>query len=140
MGDKAEQDNKILVLPCSGIGKAYGEMARQAAYALMEDFYPDKVITICLAKLMIGDTDALNLVKNNMVFTIDGCASDCARKNVESTGKKVDHSVRVINIFKHHKDLRPTGVLELGEPGFKLVHFLAEDLAKEIDCLAKKED
>jgi uncharacterized metal-binding protein len=140
MEDKAEKGNKVLVLPCSGIGKAYGEMARQAAYTLIEDFYPDQVITTCLAKLMIGDPDAVNLVKNNTVFTIDGCASDCARKNVESTGKKVDHSVRVINIFKHHKDLRPTGVLDLGEPGFKLVQFLAEDLAKEIDCLGKKED
>lgn len=140
MGDKGDKVSKVVVLPCSGIGKAYGEIGRQATYALMEDLCTDKVTTTCLAKLMIGDNDAVNLVKNNTVVTVDGCAHDCARKNVESTGKKVDRAVRVINTFKHHRDLKPAGVLDLGEPGFKLVQILAEDLAGEIDCPGKKED
>ena len=29
---------KVVILPCSGIGKAYGEMGRQAIYELIEDF------------------------------------------------------------------------------------------------------
>jgi len=142
MGQKGDQGGKVVVvvLPCSGIGKAYGEIGRQATYALMDDLCPDKVTTTCLAKLMIGDPDALDLVKNNTVITIDGCAHDCARKNVESTGKKVDTAVRVINTFKQHKDLKPAGVLELGEPGFKLAQILAEDLAAEIDCPRRKEE
>jgi uncharacterized metal-binding protein len=129
-----------VVIPCSGIGKAYGEIGRQATYTLMEDLCPGKITTTCLARLMLGDADAMELVRNNPVITIDGCAHDCARKNTEATGKKVGRAVRVINNFKHHKDLKPAGVLELGEQGMKLVEILAKDVAEIIDCPAQKEE
>lgn len=129
----------IVVLPCSGIGKAYGEISRQAAYELVEDLHPEDVTTTCLARLMIGDPETVDLIKNSYVITVDGCAKDCARKNVESTGKKVDQAVRTIDVFKEHRDLKPQGVLELGEAGFKLAHLLAEKLNQEVDCVMKEE-
>ncbi|MGI6434448.1 MAG: putative zinc-binding protein [Syntrophomonadaceae bacterium] len=131
---------KIVVMPCSGIGKAYGEISRQAAFHLAEELKPDQIDTACLALLMIDDPETKQLVKNNYVITVDGCAKDCARKNVESIGKPVDKAVRTIDIFKEHRDLKPEGVLNLGEPGMKLAQFLAEKLAVEVDCLAAKED
>jgi uncharacterized metal-binding protein len=130
---------KVVVLPCSGIGKAYGEVARQAVYETAEVLRPEDVTTACLARLMIDDPDTKTLVKDNFVITIDGCAGDCARKNVEATGKQVDSALRVIDAFKTHRDLKPQGVLDLGEPGFKLAHVLAEKLAGEVDCLRRKE-
>jgi len=131
--------DQTVVLPCSGIGKAYGEIGRQATYTLLEDLCPGKVTTTCLAKLLTGDPDAVELIKNNPVITLDGCAQDCARKNVEAAGKKPEKSVRVISVFKDHRDLKPTGVLDLGEPGRKLVELLAKDVALMIDCPAQKE-
>lgn len=130
---------KIILLPCSGIGKAYGEIGRQAIYEAIGAHRSEEITTTCLAKLLIDDPDTKALVQDNMVITVDGCARDCARKNVENAGKKVDKSLRVIEIFKDHRDLKPEGVLELGEPGFKLVHILAEKLGGEIDCLERKE-
>ena len=130
---------KIILLPCSVIGKAYGEIGRQAIYEAIGAHRPEEITTTCLAKLMIDDADTKALVQDNMVITVDGCARDCARKNVENAGKKVDKSLRVIEIFKDHRDLKPEGVLELGEPRFKLVHILAEKLGGEIDCLERKE-
>lgn len=130
---------KVVILPCSGIGKAYGEIGRQAVYELAEDLRPEDVTTACLARLMIDDPDTKALVKDNFVITIDGCAHDCARKNVESAGKQVDSALRVIEAFKKHRDLKPQGVLELGEPGFKLAHILAERLNEEVDCVMRKE-
>lgn len=131
---------KIVVMPCSGIGKAYGEISRQAAFHLAEELKPDQIDTACLALLMIDDPETRQLVKNNYVITVDGCAKDCARKNVESIGKPVDKAVRTIDIFKEHRDLKPEGILNLGEPGMKLAKLLAEKLAVEADCLAAKED
>jgi len=58
---------------------------------------------------------------------------------MESVGKRVDSAMQVIDIFKMHKDLKPQGVLELGEPGFKLAQILAENLNEEVDCVMKKE-
>ena len=129
---------KVVVLPCSGIGKAYGEIGRQAVYELADDLRPEDVKTACLARLMIDDPETKALVKENFVITVDGCALDCARKNVEATGKQVDSSLRVVEAFKKHRDLKPQGVLELGEPGFKLAHILAERLSEEVDCVMKK--
>jgi len=132
-------EKKVVVLPCSGIGKAYGEIGRQAVYQLAEDLRPEEVTTICLARLMIDDPDARGLVRDNFVITVDGCAHDCARKTVESTGKRVDRALRVIDTYKEHRDLKPQGVLELGEPGLKLAHILAERLEEEVDCMMRKE-
>ncbi len=130
---------RIVILPCSGIGKAYGEIGRQAVYEATEDLRPEEVTTTCLARLMIDDPETKALVNENTVVTLDGCAQDCARKNVESSGKKVDRALRVIEVFKQNRDLKPHGILELGEPGFKLVHILAKRLDEELNCLKGKE-
>lgn len=129
---------KVVVLPCSGVGKAYGEIGRQAVYDLAEDLKPEDVKTACLARLMIDDPETKELVKDNFVITVDGCSLDCARKNVEAAGGKVDSALRVLDTFKKHRDLKPQGTLELGEPGLKLAHILAERLSEEVDCVMKK--
>jgi len=130
---------KVVILPCSGIGKAYGEMGRQAIFELIEDLGAEEATTTCLARLMIDDPETKGLVHENLVITVDGCAHDCARKNVEFTGKKVNRALRVIDIFKDNRDLKPEGILQLGEPGFKLVHHLARKLREEVDRLNKEE-
>lgn len=132
-------EKKVVVIPCSGIGKAFGEMGRQAVYEVMEDLRPGEVTTTCLARLMIDDPETKVLIMQNYVFTVDGCAKDCARKNVEFTGKKIDGALRVIEIFKGNRDLKPQGILDLGEEGFKLVHILAQKLNEKIASLMRKE-
>ena len=132
-------EKKVVVLPCSGIGKAYGEIGRQAVYELVEDLRPEDVTTTCLGRLMIDDPDTKALIQESIVITIDGCTQDCARKTVESTGKNVESALRVIEAFKKNRDVKPEGILELGEPGFKLVHLLAQRLNEEVDCVMKKE-
>ena len=132
-------EKKVVVLPCSGIGKAYGEIGRQAVYELVEDLRPEDVFTTCLGRLMIDDPDTKALIQESVVITIDGCAQDCARKTVESSGKNVESALRVIEAFKKNRDVKPEGILELGEPGFKLVHLLAQRLNEEVDCVMKKE-
>jgi len=130
---------KMVILPCSVIGKAYGEMGRQAIYELIEDLGEEQATTTCLARLMIDDPETKGLVHENLVITVDGCARDCARKNVEFTGKTVSSALRVIDVFKDNRDLKPEGILELGEPGFKLVHHLARKLREEVDRLNRGE-
>ena len=130
---------KIVIMPCSGIGKAYGEIGRQAAYQVAES-RPEVVENACLARLMIDDLETEEQIMNNYVITVDGCAKDCAKKNVEKVGKTVDKAMRTIDVFKDHRDLKPEGVVNLGEPGMKLADFLAEKLAAEVDRLAGKEE
>ncbi|MBP1749478.1 MAG: hypothetical protein H6Q52_2017, partial [Deltaproteobacteria bacterium] len=109
--------NKIMIVPCSGIGKAYGEIGRQAVYEAVDN-RPDKADTACLGRLMIEDPDLKDSLPNKFIITVDGCAKDCAKKIVESIGGQADSSFRVIEVFKDHRDLKPAGVLELGDAGF----------------------
>ncbi len=132
-------EKKFVVLACSGVGKAFGEIGRQAVYELVEDLRPGDVTTTCLGRLMIDDSEAKALMQNKIVITLDGCTQDCARKTVESSGKKVGSALRVIETLKKNRNLKPEGILELGEPGFQLVHILARTLNEEVDRLVKME-
>lgn len=129
---------KVIVLPCSGIGKAYGEIGRQAIYHLIDELRPGVTDTTCLARLMIDDPEIQDLILNNYVMTVDGCTMDCAKKNVEHFGKTVDESFRSVNVFVEHRDLKPDGILDLGENGLKLAYILAEKMAVEVDRLLSK--
>lgn len=130
---------EVVIIPCSGIGKAYGEIGRQAVYEAIDN-RPEEATTVCLARLMIDDEEAKAALEGNSVITVDGCAADCAKKNVESIGSKTNCSLRVIETFKGHRDLKPTGVVDIGEPGFELAHILAERIINEADRLLKEEE
>ena len=126
-------DRRVIVVPCSGIGKAFGTISREAAYIAVEELRPDVADTVCLSLLVMGDEDARAKVRRLPTVTVDGCAKECARKNVELAGGAVAASLRVIDTFRQHHDLKPTAVSELDEPGRKLAHFLAEEIAGEVD-------
>lgn len=128
---------KVYVIPCSGIGKASASVGRDAAYRVVEDLLPDKAETICLALLTLEDQEACEKVRGNYAVAIDGCAKDCARKNVEAAGKAPDIAHRVQDYLKKHKDLKPETVLDIGEDGRKLVEVMSDELAGEIGELLK---
>jgi uncharacterized metal-binding protein len=128
-------ERKVYVIPCSGIGKATASVGRDATYSVVEDKRPECADTMCLALLTLGDEETLGKVRNADVITIDGCAKDCARKNVEASGKPPVINHRVHDYLKVHRDLKPEAVLDIGEDGRKLVEIIAEDIAEEIDEL-----
>lgn len=137
MGKKPK---KVVVLPCSGIGKVYGALARETAYELVEKVRPGLATTTCLPLLVIKDPEAVALVTENPVITIDGCPKDCARKSVEALGKVVNQTYEAIKFYKEHKDLKPEGVAEVNETGRKLAALAAEEVAKAVDELAAGEE
>jgi len=137
MDNKAK---KVAVLACSGIGKAFGALARETTYELVERVRPNTAVTTCLALLVIGDPEAKRLVTENPVITIDGCAKECAKKSIESQGAKVAKAYQAMNFFKKHKDLKPEGISELNEAGQKLAAIAADELGEVVDELAAKED
>ena len=131
---------KVVVIPCSGIGKVYGALAREIAYELAERVRPQSVLLTCLPLLLIGDEQAKQLVTENPVITIDGCPMKCAHKSVELHGVEVAHSCQAINFYIAHKDLKPEGVAELDETGRKLAAIAADELATVVDDLAGREE
>lgn len=124
---------RVVVIPCSGIGKTYGSVAREAAYALCEDLRPERTRLVALAKLVLGEEEARELVRTCPVVTIDGCKLMCASRLVTHSGGTVTHEIAVLDVYRRHKELKPDGIAELNEEGRKLARVLAEEVAEAID-------
>ena len=127
---------KAVILPCSGIGKSFGTVARQATYIVTNELRTDKTTTFCLPLLQIADKEALDLTENNFVISIDGCAKLCAFKDVErSIGRPSDTMVMVMDVLRENKELNTRQVTFLDENGKKLARKVAERVAEEVDTL-----
>jgi len=124
---------QVVVIPCSGIGKTYGSVAREAAYALCDDLRPGGTRLVALAKLVLGEEAARERVRTCPVVTIDGCKLMCASKLVTHSGGQVAHEVAVLDVYRRHKELKPEGIEELNEGGLALARVLAEEVAEVVD-------
>lgn len=127
----------VIVVPCSGIGKPFGSVSREAAYDLCQDLRPGSTRLLALAKLVLGEPGARELVARHPVVTIDGCKQMCAAKLVKDSGGTVTHEVAVLDVFRRHKDLKPEGIAKLNEAGRKLARVLAEEVSEALDKTAK---
>jgi uncharacterized metal-binding protein len=134
------ENRKVYVIPCSGIGKATASAGREAVYRVVEGLLPEETDTMCLSLLTLGDEEACAAVRDNPVVAIDGCAKDCARKNVEAAGRAPQIAHRVQDFMKKHKGLKPEAVLDIGEGGHKLAEIMADEIAAEIEDLLEEGD
>jgi uncharacterized metal-binding protein len=123
----------VVVVPCSGIGKPFGTVSREAAYELCEELRPGTTRLVALAKLVLGDAAARELLAKYPAVTIDGCKQMCASKMVKQSGGTVAHEVAVLDVFRRHKDLKPEGIARLNGAGQELARVLAGEIAASLD-------
>jgi uncharacterized metal-binding protein len=123
----------VVVIPCSGIGKTFGTVSREAAYELCESFRPADTSLVALSKLVLGEEDAQFRVRGNAAVTIDGCKLMCASKLVKLTGGTIAREVSVLDVFRRHKDLKPDGIAELNSAGKELARVIAAEISQTLD-------
>lgn len=126
---------KVIIVPCSGIGKTYGSVSREAAYDLVEDLRPQTAQLVPLSLLVLGEESARSAVSGNAAITIDGCKLACATKMVQESGGQVAQDYAVLDVYRRHKEFRPKGIAELNEGGQQLARALAEEAAQVVDEL-----
>jgi uncharacterized metal-binding protein len=126
---------KIVVVPCSGIGKTYGTVSREAAYEVIEELRPETSQLVALSMLVLGDENARAAVATSPAITIDGCKLACATKMVQESGGQVAQDFAVLDVYRRHRQLKPRGIAELNEGGLQLARVLAEEVSAEIDHL-----
>jgi len=134
-----EQNKKIIIVPCSGIGKPYGTVSREAAYEVTEDLRPGQTQLVPLALLVLGDEQSRSVVAEYPAVTIDGCKLACAAKMVQQSGGTIAQEFAVLDVYRNHKDLKPQGIAELNEGGQKLARVLAEEVTAVVDGLTGKQ-
>lgn len=130
-----ESNQKVIIIPCSGIGKAFGSISRDATYEVTENLRKDSTQTLCLALLVRGHKESLRLVRENKCITVDGCPLQCAEKNVKLAGGKLAGSLRVVDIYKENRHLKPRSVTFLDFDGQQMALKLAERIAEQVDDL-----
>lgn len=127
--------DRVIVVPCSGIGKTYGTVTREAAYILTEELRPDQTLIVPLSLLVLGDEAARAAVQEAPVITLDGCKLGCATLNVRQAGGSVAREYAVLDFYRQHKNLKPQGIAELNEGGEALARALAGAVAAASDEL-----
>jgi len=127
--------SRVVIVPCSGIGKTYGTVSREAAYDVSEDLRPEETQLVALSMLVLGDEAARAAVAQNPAITIDGCKLACATKMVKESGGTVAQDFAVLDVYRRYKQFKPQGIAELNEGGEQLAHALAEEIAGIVDNL-----
>jgi uncharacterized metal-binding protein len=133
------ENRKVVVVPCSGIGKSLGTVGRVATYKVIERMKPEKTRTVCLALLTMGDEDALKLVRKNPCIAVDGCPAQCSKKNIEASMGRLAHNIVVTDVLRKNRSLKPDGVIELNDQGDKLAEIIARALSEKVDEILHKE-
>ncbi len=126
---------RVVIVPCSGIGKTYGTVSREAAYDVTEDLRPDQTELIALSQLVLGDPETRAAVAAAPAITLDGCKLACATKMVAESGGTVAQSFAVLDVYRRYKQFKPQGIAELNQGGQDLAHALALEVAAVVDGL-----
>jgi uncharacterized metal-binding protein len=131
---------KVIIVPCSGIGKSYGTVSREAAYEVTEDSRPQRSQLVPLSLLVLGDDEARAAVEAHPAVTIDGCKLACATKMVRESGGTVAQDFAVLDVYRHYRQFKPQGIAELNEGGQQLAHALAEEINAVVDHLTSENE
>jgi uncharacterized metal-binding protein len=126
-------DNKVKVVPCSGIGKVFGLMAREAALKTVLELCPEKSETVCLAYIVTGDKEVREKIEGFDCITVDGCPKMCAAKNVSLTGGIVLEEIKVLDTVKEHKGKKYGSPTLLNADGEDVISEIAAKIAKKIN-------
>jgi uncharacterized metal-binding protein len=130
-----QQKPGVVIVPCSGIGKPYGTVSREAAYDVTEDLRHGQTRLVPLALLVLGDEESRAALAECPALTIDGCKLACAAKLVQQSGGTVAREFAILDIYRQHRDLKPEGIAELNEGGLRLARLVAEEVAAAVDGL-----
>jgi uncharacterized metal-binding protein len=126
-------DKKVKVIPCSGIGKVYGLMAREAVLKAVFELCPEKSETVCLAYIVTGDKEVKEKIEGCDCITVDGCPKMCASKNVSITGGIVIEEIKVLDTVKGHKGKKFGSPTQLSADGETVISEIAEKIAIKIN-------
>lgn len=129
---------RVVIVPCSGIGKTYGSVSREAAYRVVEELRPESSQLVALSMLVMGDETVTEAVACSPTITIDGCKLACARKMVQQSGGTVAGDFAVLDVYRRYRKFKPKGIAQLNEGGQLLARALAEEVGQMIDALQEQ--
>ena len=130
--------SKIKVVPCSGIGKVFGLMARESALRVTDVLAPNLCETACLAHIVTGEDEARAKVEGVPCISVDGCPALCAAKSIEAAGGVVKAQFRAVDAMKNHRGKKVGDGTAISEDGWMITDELADKIAQKVAEIAKE--
>lgn len=132
---------KVYIIPCSGIGKVYGSICRQAAYRIVNDLRPGETAIECLPLIVKGKKEVVDELKKNKVITLDGCTAMCAYYDVAKVIDEPDAHFLSTSVVMENRDLKPEpDIYPLGENAKVLMEIFAKEIADKVGELLDGEE
>ncbi|MFX1457431.1 MAG: putative zinc-binding protein [Promethearchaeota archaeon] len=130
-------DKKFCILPCNGLDKSLGVIAREVALKILEK--TTKSYLICPVLLNRGDKDYEEFLQNSKIIIINGCMTRCAIKLIEQRTLKPFKQIMIPNMLKKNK-IKPSKSLILNDENLKLFELIADEVIKDMEENLQKED
>ncbi|MFX0010465.1 MAG: putative zinc-binding protein, partial [Candidatus Hermodarchaeota archaeon] len=124
-------------MPCNGLDKSFGVIARNVALQLIEN--QPEIQLICPVLLNTGDEKYENLIKSKEIIVIDGCMTRCATKLVEERGKKPFKRIFIPDMSKKFK-IKPGKSLLINKENETLAELVTKEAIKELEEIEAEED
>lgn len=124
---------KYALLPCNGLDKCAGAIAREVALRMSETTGSE---IICPVLFREADARYRRIAEELPLLVIDGCATRCASKLAAEKGLKVGRKVTVAEELKKI-GVKPGDSLRLGEAELEAVGRLVQEL---LEAGEKKEE
>lgn len=115
------------ILPCNGLDKCAGCVAREVAIQLAETTESE---IICPVFYRVADARYNKLAQEKPLLVLDGCASRCASKLAAEKGLKITGKVNVVEEAKA-RGIKLGDTLRLGESEKELVNQIAAQLTED---------
>ncbi|MFO7794673.1 MAG: putative zinc-binding protein [Promethearchaeati archaeon] len=129
-------EKKVYIIPCSGIGKVFGSIGREAAYIVVDELAKGKAEIECLPLIVKGKKEVIERLKENYVIAIDGCPLKCSYNDINEAAGNVDATFMTIDVIKENRDLKPEQkIIPIEENTKKLSQKLAEKVANKVEKL-----
>lgn len=134
-----ENEFKVCVVNCNGIGRLSSTIVRQAGY-LLAKMRPKQVILLSAVALSVGEVEQMEVLKKHSLLIIDGCRPHCATALANELGKKPAATLYAPDVAAVKKiSLSGEKRRGLGKRGMELAQAIADKAAEEVDRIIAEE-
>lgn len=130
-------EENICLLPCNGLDKSLGVIAREVALRIIEKMPNYKLI--CPVLLNSEDKTYEELLQNSKIIVINGCMTRCPTKLIEQRRLKPFKQIMIPDMSKKYK-IKPSKNLTLDEDNIRLVELIADEIVKDLENIGQNED
>ncbi|HNW25504.1 MAG TPA: putative zinc-binding protein [Candidatus Gastranaerophilaceae bacterium] len=127
-------NKKYAILPCNGLDKSAGCVAREIALQIAEQTGSE---IICPVLYQVADARYKKITQDNPLLVIDGCQTRCASKLAADKGLKVTKKITVTEYAKNN-GIELCEPLRIDDAAINLAKTLTKDALKETSSAENK--